>query len=85
MKILWTHKEERHGLPDYFPDALLSSQQADLEHGQTLERLNERGGMGIEEIVCNITGIRLTYQGLLDHKKCCEWLIKHLAYKGYHI
>lgn len=85
MNILWAHKEEKHGLPDFVPDAILNARQADLEHGQTLERLNERGGLGVEEIVCNITGIRLTYQTLFDHKKCCEWLKKHLKYKGYHL
>lgn len=85
MKILWSIKEEKHGLPDFVPDAILNAQQADLNHGQTLERLNERGGLGVEEIVCNITRIRLTYQTLFDHKKCCEWLKKHLEYKGYHL
>jgi hypothetical protein len=85
MRILWSHKEEKYGLPDYIPDNLLNEQMADINHGQTLKRLNERNGMAVHEIVCNICQIPLKHSRLFDDKKCAEWLKEHLKYKGYHI
>lgn len=82
MRILWSSKEEKHGLPDCIPDELLSEKWAEYNHGQTLKRLNERNGMGVEEMVCNICEIKLQHQRLFDHEKCCKWLLKHLKYKG---
>lgn len=41
-------------LPDEFPDALLSEDWAKKIHGQTLKRLNERGGMSVTELLMNL-------------------------------
>ncbi len=41
-------------VPQEVPDGLLNEQQAKINHGQTLARLNERGGLGILEILWNI-------------------------------
>ena len=40
--------------PQSVPDGLLNEEWAQKIHGQTLARLNERGGMGINEIMANI-------------------------------
>lgn len=41
-------------MPTEFPDSLLSEAWAQTNHSQTLKRLNERGGLCIGEIACNI-------------------------------
>lgn len=40
--------------PTEVPDSMLCEQWAYKIHGQTLHRLNERGGMGVNEILANI-------------------------------
>lgn len=40
--------------PTHVPDEMLNEVWAKVIHGQTLHRLNERGGMGVGEIICNI-------------------------------
>lgn len=56
MKILSsTLRDFRdHYCPKEVPDSMLNEQWAERIHGQTLKRLNERGGMGINEIMANI-------------------------------
>jgi hypothetical protein len=85
MKILWDHKEEKFGLPDSIPDDILDERHAKYHHNQKLERLNQRGGMGVDEIVCNIMDISLSCRAVFDDKKCADYLKKHLKYKGYEI
>ncbi len=41
------------GLPE-FPSYLMSEEMAQANHGQSLERLNERNGMGVTEIMANL-------------------------------
>ena len=41
-------------VPKEVPDSLLNEEQAQINHGQTLHRLNERGGLGVTEILANI-------------------------------
>lgn len=43
-----------HELPDDFPDKLMNEDWAQRIHSQSLKRLNERGGMGMNEIIGNI-------------------------------
>lgn len=40
--------------PTEVPDSMLNEQWAYKIHGQTLHRLNERGGMSVSEILANI-------------------------------
>ena len=59
MKI---HSDSRRKFPDglkEFPTDLMSEGMALKNHSQTLSRLNERGGMGYREIICNIFGLEL--------------------------
>lgn len=64
MKILWDSWENKaklnDGLPDTIPDSLLNADWALRIHGQTLERLNERGGLSLAEIVVNVK--KLSYR-----------------------
>lgn len=57
FKILKGYGESRTDIPDYFPWSLLNEKNAQKFHSQTLERLNERGGLTCEEIYCNVMGI----------------------------
>lgn len=41
-------------VPYEVPDNILKEHQAQINHGQTLHRLNERGGMGVLEILDNL-------------------------------
>lgn len=61
MKILLDYQERKKfpNCPNWIPDELLNEEWADYNHGQTLKRLNERMGMGPEEIMANIDGIWL--------------------------
>lgn len=47
--------------PAEFPSNLLSEDMAQYNHSQSLERLNSRGGLGYDEIVCNILGVDLRF------------------------
>lgn len=48
-------------LPDAIPNELLNEDWAKYIHNQTLERLNERGGLGIMELIMNLKRWRLDY------------------------
>lgn len=59
MTIMFSDKEYKgnKGIPQTFPFSFLNRKKAMSYHGQTLERLNERGGLCATEIVYNITDI----------------------------
>lgn len=72
--------------PKHVPDDLLNEDQAQTNHSQTLTRLNERGGMGAYEIMCNIHKIRL-FEGvnrkkMYDTEYWIDELIKYLETKN---
>lgn len=59
MKIIdnWDYVHKRKifpELPDEIPNEKLSEDWANRIHGQTLERLNERGGLSIAELIMNL-------------------------------
>lgn len=56
---------QKYQLPREFPDNLLNEDWASEIHGQTLERLNSRGGMCPCELIGNIKK--------LSFKKICEY------------
>ena len=72
--------------PKKVPDNLLSEDQAQKNHGQTLNRLNERGGMGAYEIMCNIHKIKLfekvNEKIMYDTEYWIDELIKYLENKN---
>lgn len=49
-------------VPNSIPWGLLNEHFADINHKQSLNRLNERGGMGIVEILNNIDKKRLEFR-----------------------
>jgi len=48
----------------------LSEQMARTNHGQTLRRLNERGGLGVEEIWANVN--KCSVEPFIDIKTAVE-------------
>jgi hypothetical protein len=56
-------REKGGDCPEYVPFSLLSEEMAQRNHSQSLDRLNERGGMGVLEILDNIHGRRLSRFG----------------------
>jgi hypothetical protein len=54
--------------------------QAERNHGQTLERLNERGGLAPQELWCAAHGKRL--RDTIDEAAAGEWLIAVAACFG---
>jgi len=78
MKI---HSGTIHNFPDgikSFPTKLMNESHAQKIHSQSLERLDERGGMGYLEIIVNIFG--LSFQELIRVGETKEHgdLLKHI-------
>lgn len=44
-------------VPKYVPMNMLNEKMAQHNHSQSLKRLNERGGLGVNEILANIKGL----------------------------
>jgi len=55
--------KELLNVPNYVPFDLLSEEWAKINHSQTLTRLNERGGLGVIEILNNIDKKHLEFRG----------------------
>lgn len=73
FKILKSYDDKRPNLPTVFPWHLLNEENAKRFHGQTLERLNERGGLCMEEIYCNITDTDY-FKVSFDKEKIMLWI-----------
>jgi len=61
MKI---HVDSLNGLDGIlltFPTSLMSEEIAQMNHGQTLERLDERGGMEPREVIANLFRLKLKW------------------------
>jgi hypothetical protein len=56
MRLLIDERERKvyPNLPNEFPDSWFNEEWAQQVHSQTLKRLNERGGLCPQEMVCNI-------------------------------
>lgn len=54
FKVLKSYGSKLENVPDWVPWEMLNEAQAKSNHSQTLNRLNERGGMCVGEILCNI-------------------------------
>lgn len=56
------HSEDRRNTkdcPEKIPISMLMERGAQRNHGQTLQRLAQRGGLGAYEIIANLDGISL--------------------------
>lgn len=69
---LWDRREYPT-CPKAVPMDWLSNDHAVNNHNQTLKRLKERGGLGPNEIWCNITGnsIALIFRGEAPNMAAC--------------
>lgn len=76
MKILYSSEEERKfpHRPKSVPMEWLSERMAQNNHCQTLDRLNQRGGLGPEEIVCNILQQDLRYQREITIEQAIQFI-----------
>lgn len=63
MRVLGLYDYTRFkNVPTHVPISIMNEEQAQKNHNQSLSRLNQRGGMGILEILDNIRKRKLTYR-----------------------
>lgn len=60
MRVHSSSLKKFPGLPKEVPDTLFNEEWAQRNHDQTLKRLNERGGLGVGEMLDNIHKRKLT-------------------------
>ena len=69
-----------------FPDRFMSEGAAISYHSQTLERLNQRGGMSYTEIVANVFSLGLGYvmsnSDDIKHEKLLRHIVECIIKKG---
>lgn len=68
MKTMTVHSGDRRNkkllnVPDSIPFAMLNERMAQWNHSQTLDRLNERGGLCVLEMLNNIDNKKLEFRG----------------------
>lgn len=77
MRVLNLSKEARLKYPAFpaeVPMKLFTEEMARDNHGQSLARLNERGGLSVKEMVCNIRKYPLSKIGTLDECGCVRYI-----------
>lgn len=82
MRVQWSDKKETYKLPDFIPNELLNEERAKKCYGLCLETIDERGGMRIDEIVCNILGLSLEVRLVMTESTFAELLRNYLRLKG---
>lgn len=72
MKVLLDTSEEKEFplCPKEFPDEFFSEEMAQRIHGQSLARLNERGGMSPGEMILNILKMNYRSGMSIDTGQC---------------
>lgn len=83
MKVQWSDKKEAYNLPDFIPNELLNEERAIKSYGQCLDAIDKRGGMRIDEIVCNILGLSLEVRLVMTENTFAELLRNYLQLKGF--
>ena len=70
-------RAERDTWPESLPWAMVEQWRAQIErnHGQTLERLHERGGLAPEELWCAAHGLGLRRIRDVTESAAEQWLI----------
>ena len=71
------HKRFPH-CPKEVPMSLLSERWAQRNHGQSLDQLNERGGMSAIELVCNIEGMDYPHGVAVNELSYIKKLIEYI-------
>lgn len=76
IEYMPVHPEDarKPGCPKQFPMHLLNEGRAQLNHGQTLKRLKERGGLGVTEILAIVGDKPWGYYGALKWEEALKML-----------
>lgn len=76
IEYMPVHPEDarKPGCPAQFPMHLLNADQAFSNHGQTLQRLKERGGLGVAEILAVVNRKSWSYYGKLKWEEALKML-----------
>lgn len=82
MRVQWSSKKEEFNLPDFIPDELLNEERAINNFGHGLKMIDERGGMQIDEIVCNILGLSSEVKLVMNENTFADLLKNYLHLKG---
>jgi hypothetical protein len=80
MKVLSEGGSFRRRFPSFpksFPMAWFNEEYAQRNHGQSLARLNERGGLSVQEMVLNIKQQDLRHFSDLSEEQACKWLLSY--------
>jgi hypothetical protein len=82
MRVLMHSWERSHckypDFPEYLPDNWFNEEWAEKRHGQTLAHLNQRGGLGPEEMVMNIKHLSLDEFRKMTLDEAMEILLEKL-------
>lgn len=81
MRVLFDSREWKQypDFPQEFPDSLFNEEWALKIHGQTLQRLNERGGLDPHEMICNIEHLNIQELRQLTLDETVKKLLKMLT------
>lgn len=64
FKVLVPWQSKLTNYPNSIPWDMLNEKRAQSNHSQTLQRLNERGGMCVSEILHNLNDEKLKFGGV---------------------
>jgi hypothetical protein len=81
MKVLWSYVKDQYSLPDYIPNELLNERHAIQNHGQSLMNIDQRGGMSVDDIVCNLLGYAPEVKMVTNEQAFGELLKDYLRLK----
>ena len=80
MRVLLNSWERKHckfpDFPENLPDSLFNEEWAEKAHGQSLWKLNDRGGLDPREMVMNIEHLSLSEFRKLSLDDAMEKLLK---------
>lgn len=80
MRIMYDYDRRKPEWPMTVPFSLLSESMAQLNHSQTLQRLNKRGGLSPYELYCNMEGKRIDFSQKRDFYSDDKW-VPHILQK----
>jgi len=74
--VLWNYRDPKPHAPQWVPWDWMEkfAHRAERNHGQTILRLAERGGLGASEIWCAVHDKGLWDEGIPTEAACGEWL-----------
>ncbi|MBE9584016.1 hypothetical protein IM792_06105 [Mucilaginibacter sp. JRF] len=81
MKVLWSYVKDQYSLPDEIPNELLNERHALQNFGQSLRHIDQRGGMSVDEIVCNLLGYSPEVKMVTNENAFGELLKNYLKLK----